>query len=73
MRKLVAFLAAGAFLLGSVGAAQAKLAALTGTLTLSLGTLPPIVTTGLTGFGIRVNGYAGTTDHLFTLRMSVPG
>ncbi len=65
----VAILAASALLLGIAGTANAKLIGFHGTLSLGLGGLPPIVTTGV-GTAI-LNGSAGIkgNPHLTTLQI----
>ncbi len=73
MRKLIGFLAAGAFLLGSVGVAQAKLTGFHGTLTLSLGSLPPITSTGVVGVGGAILNNSAGGDHLYTMRINIGG
>jgi hypothetical protein len=64
MRKLLIILAAGAFLVGMVGAASAGTLKWRGTLSLEYGTVEPIIITGVGVAGI--NG-SGGGDHLSTL------
>ena len=69
MRKLLAILAATGLLFGIAGSAQAKLIGFNGTLSIGLGSLPPIVATG-SGNAI-LNSSAGIKGdpHLTTLQI----
>jgi hypothetical protein len=70
MRKLFGVLAVAALLLGAAGSAQAKLIGFDGTLTIELGSLPPLTSTGVVGIGgATLNGSTTFTDHLNTLQV----
>ncbi len=68
MRKALAILAATSFLLGIAGTAHAKLIGFNGTLSISLGVLPPIVATG-SGNALLNGSIGGLGAHLTTLQI----